>query len=84
MRVEELEFNDPIVVRVGVDWCKGIACPWRLARDNMLVTSSEDASAEARLNELVASSIIDDHHASEQFVALPPQRDKTNRRQVFV
>jgi hypothetical protein len=59
LRVDELEFSDPVVVLAGPNWSLSIVCPWRLTRKSVLVTSIDDPGAEARLRELVGASIID-------------------------
>jgi hypothetical protein len=59
LRIAELQFNDPVVVFAGLNWSVSIACPWRLTRGGVPVTSIDDPNAEARLRELVGSIIID-------------------------
>lgn len=59
LRLDGLEFNDPVVVLVGSNWSLSIVCPWRLTRGGALVTSIEDPGAEGRLRELVGTTIID-------------------------
>lgn len=59
LRIDELDFNDPVVVLAGQGWSVSIACPWRLMREGLLLTSIEDSNAEARLRELVGSTVVD-------------------------
>ena len=59
LKIDELEFNDPVVVLVGQNWSVSITCPWRLMREGILVTSSEDGNAETRLRDLVGTTVVD-------------------------
>ncbi len=59
LRVDGVEFNDPVVVLAGPNWSLSIVCPWRLRRGGALLTSIEDPGAEARLGELVGATITD-------------------------
>jgi hypothetical protein len=57
LRIDLLDYNDPVYVLVGDDWSLSVACPWRLVRDDQVVTSIDDPDAERHLNECVGRSI---------------------------
>jgi hypothetical protein len=59
LRIDGLEFNDPVVVLIGANWSLSIVCPWRLTRGGALVASIEDPSAEAHLRDVVGGAITD-------------------------
>jgi hypothetical protein len=59
LRIEAVQFDDPVVVLVGTEWSVSIVCPWRLMRGEAVVTSIDDPNAGASLNELVGIEIVD-------------------------
>jgi hypothetical protein len=58
LRLEEVEYNDPMVVLVGPGWSLSVACPWRLMRHGRLLTSYGDDGAAVILDRLVGNAVV--------------------------
>jgi hypothetical protein len=58
LRIEEVDYNDPMVVLSGTDWSLSVACPWRLMRDGRLATSYGDEGAGEVLAGLVGNEVV--------------------------
>lgn len=58
LQVAEVDYNDPMVVLAGPGWSLSVACPWRLMKDDRLVTSFGDDGAEENLETLVGSEVV--------------------------
>jgi hypothetical protein len=58
LKLEEVEYTDPMVVLSGARWSLSVACPWRLMRDCGLETSYGDEGAAAALDRLVGASVV--------------------------
>ena len=58
LQLEEVEYNDPMVVLAGSGWSLSVACPWRLMRDGQLETSYGDDGAAAVVDGLVGKSVV--------------------------
>lgn len=58
LRLEEVEYNDPMVVLAGPGWSLSVACPWRLMRGCRLETSYGDDGALALLDSLVGKEVV--------------------------
>jgi hypothetical protein len=58
LRVEEVDYNDPMVVLAGPHWSLSVACPWRLMRGDKLVTSYGDEGAGEILAGLVGNEVV--------------------------
>ncbi len=58
LQLEEVDYNDPMVVLSGPDWSLSVACPWRLMRADTLETSYGDEGAGEVLAALVGSEVV--------------------------
>lgn len=58
LKLEEVEYNDPMVVLSGPGWSLSVACPWRLMREGRLETSYGDDGAAAAIDGLVANAVV--------------------------
>lgn len=58
LEIEEVEYNDPMVLLAGPGWSFSVACPWRMMRDGQLETSYGDDGAAAVLDGLTGTAVI--------------------------
>jgi hypothetical protein len=58
LRIDEVEYNDPMVLLSGRGWSLSVACPWQLMRDGQLATSYGDNGAAEVLDGLVEKTIV--------------------------
>jgi hypothetical protein len=58
LRIDEVDYNDPMVVLAGPGWSLSVACPWRLMQDCQLETSYGDDGAAAVLGRLVGRDVV--------------------------
>ena len=58
LRLEEVEYNDPMVVLSGPGWSLSVACPWRLMRESRLETAYGAEGAAAALDGLRGGEVV--------------------------
>jgi len=59
LRIDAVEYNDPMMVVLGPSWSLSIVCPWRLTRDRLLICAFGGPEAEARLSEIIGVELTD-------------------------
>lgn len=59
LRVQTVEYNDPMVVIAGPGWSLSIACPWRLTRAGLLICAYGDENAASRMARLVGHDVTE-------------------------
>jgi hypothetical protein len=58
LRIEAIDYNDPMVVLSGSGWALSVACPWYLKRDEELLTSYGDDGTAEVLARLVGTTVV--------------------------
>ena len=59
LRLDEVDYNDPMVVLSGPGWSLSVACPWRLMREGQLQTSYGDDGAGVVIDGLVGRVVVE-------------------------
>jgi len=57
LRVDEVEYNDPIAVLRGAGWTLTLACPWHMLEGDRPVLSWEDDEVEDAVWNLVGHAV---------------------------
>jgi hypothetical protein len=63
LKIDKVEFQDPVLVLQGADWSLSVICPWRIRQGDDIDLSWSSADAGDRVWDLVGMSIV---AASEQ------------------
>jgi hypothetical protein len=59
LRIDGVEYTDPWVSIMGPSWSLGIACPWRLTREGLLICGFATPDTGARLRAILDEELTE-------------------------